>query len=229
MSKIWIVAPLLVVLSGGAALAQDSPAVPDFDWTGLYLGVQGGYQAGETRVTEFFSATGLPTGYTPHADMDGFTGGGHIGYVYQTGAAVLGVEADAELTNITGRHTTASSIFETTQQWQASLRVRLGVTAADRLLIYATGGLAVTGFDNAANYLPGPFAKEWNGIAAGGTIGLGAEYAISDHLSLRGEYRYSDFGRFDFDWFNIGGTGINASYEQTLKTHSVRAGLSYRF
>lgn len=229
MSKIWIVAPLLVVLSGGAALAQDGPAVPDFDWTGLYLGVQGGHQAGETRVTEFFSATGLPTGYTPHADLDGFTGGGHIGYVYQTGAAVLGVEADAELTNITGRHTTASSIFETTQQWQASLRVRLGVTAADRLLIYATGGLAVTGFDNAANYLPGPFAKEWNGIAAGGTIGLGAEYAISDHLSLRGEYRYSDFGRFDFDWFNIGGTGINASYEQTLKTHSVRAGLSYRF
>ena len=222
-------APLLAVLSAGAAMAQDIPAGPAFDWTGFYLGIQGGYQAGESRVTEFFLPSGVPTGYTPHTDMDGLTGGGHIGYVYQTGSAVFGVEADAELTNIGGTHTTPSSIFGITQQWQASLRARLGLAATDRLLIYATGGLAVTGLDNTADYLPGPFAKEWNGIAAGGTVGVGAEYAISDHLSLRAEYRYSDFGSFDFDWLNIGGFGIDAAYEQTLKTHSLRAGLSYRF
>ena len=205
------------------------PAAPGFDWTGFYLGIQGGYQGGNSEVVETFWATGVPTGYTPHTVMNGFSGGAHMGYVYQTGITVVGIEADAELSNITGHHANPSSLFDTRQDWQASLRLRLGVTPSDRLLIYATGGLAVTGLATEINYLPWSIANDWTGIAAGGTIGLGAEYALTDHVSLRGEYRYSDFGSFGYDWMNIGGVGIDAHYEQALKAHSVRAGLSYRF
>lgn len=47
-------------------------------------------------------------------------------------------------------------------------------------------------------------------------------------MSLRGEYRYGDFGNFDFDFIEVL-PGVDSHYEDTLKTHSVRVGLSYRF
>lgn len=180
MSKILIVAPLLAVLSASAAMGQDIPAERGFDWTGFYLGIQGGYQAGDGQITE--SIAGVPTGYAPPVDIEGLIGGAHIGYNYQTGVVVLGIEADAELADVTGTlQDPISSIFGTRQDWQASLRMRLGVAATDRLLIYATGGLAITGLEHAFNYLPFASYNDWNGTVAGVTIGLGADYALTDH------------------------------------------------
>lgn len=205
------------------AMAQESAKPPPFNWTGFYVGAQGGYQTGESRITEFFAGTGLPTGFAPLIDIDGWSGGAHLGYNHQFDSWVVGVEADAELADIRGRYR-GLVIFDSRQDWEASARLRLGVTPIDRLLIYATGGLAVTGVKSRFDLPTVPLTGTWHDTATGWTFGAGLQYAITDHVSVRGEYRYSDYGKVDFNWPDAGG-----SYEHSLRTNAFRVGFSYSF
>ena len=147
-----------------------------------------------------------------------FIGGGQAGYNFQSGNIVYGVEVDAQVlrsrdthqrplleftpgllptANIT-RNTFATYSIE--RDWQATLRGRFGY-AWDRLLVYATGGLAFTGLKTATNYTfqtiigpalaPFPAAPPQNfsapGVGStqeylGVTIGGGLEYALMRQL-----------------------------------------------
>ncbi len=74
--------------------ASSSQAAPVYNWTGFYVGVQGGYAWGEDTTTEFVDATGLPTGFSQDFDLDGFTGGAHAGYNFPVSNFILGLEGD---------------------------------------------------------------------------------------------------------------------------------------
>ena len=230
------------ILFATSAIAADLPrrspapapvqALPVFTWQGFYVGLQAGYQWGRTTGS-LATAAGVPPIVPYNYGTNGFVGGIHAGYNFQRNSLVYGIEADLEYSGVRG-----SQVFpalpigaavvllshRTREQWQGSLRARLGV-AFDRTLVYATGGLAY----NNRRYSTGPIANpnlaSHTAGTFGWTIGAGIQHAINYNWSVRGEYRYSQYP---------GKTGIFPAINLSdrvgsYKTHTVRVGLSYRF
>ena len=99
--------------------------------------------------------------------------------------------------------------------WAGTARLRAGY-AIDRLLIYGTGGLAWANYKLYDNN--GAVEVTKNTTRAGWTLGAGAEYAIAQNISVKGEYLYADYGRV-----NVGDS------RQSLTDHLVRVGVNYKF
>ncbi len=180
-----------VVAMSGAALAADLPTTkgppvyapppPIFTWTGIYIGGQVGYEFGRA-----YPAT---TGFNfPAYSPDGVVGGGHVGYNYQFGQFVAGVEGDVNGSSYRGNN----GIGASKDPIDGSVRGRLGY-AWDRALIYATGGVAFGDFNHSNVFGDSNWAGQ-----VGWTAGGGVEYAIDNNWSVRAEYRYTDFGRYYF-------------------------------
>jgi outer membrane immunogenic protein len=217
-----------VVLFGATAVASAAdlpttkgapiytpPPPPIFTWTGLYIGVQAGYEFGHSSTVA--AGAGLP-GYNP----SGIDGGAHIGYNYQIGQFVAGLETDVNGSNYRGSNTFGALGYNTTDDIDGSVRGRLGV-AWDRALIYATGGAAFGNFRN--QYAAGPALDTlWN-TRVGWTVGGGVEYALDNNWSLRAEYRYTDYPGFnEFAPTTVGG---NVYKHET--DNKVQLGVSYKF
>ncbi len=94
---------VFALLVSGSAFAQ----APPYDWTGFYIGANGGYGWG-TDDTVDFSYTGIPgcPGVGCPASLsvntEGFLAGGHAGANWQHNMWVLGVEGDADWSDING-------------------------------------------------------------------------------------------------------------------------------
>ena len=203
------------------------PVAVPFTWTGFYAGVQGGYQWSRDRVTEFETATGVATGFGRDFKPTGGFGGLHAGYNYQFNWLVLGIEGDVDFGRVSDGFSTAFGlIYDARKNWEASVRGRLGVTPVDRLLLYVTGGVAFTELKYHWETPPlfGIPPADASISTTGWTAGGGAEVALTNYLTARVEYRYSDFGTTRFDWPAIGGC-----YEQKPRFQSVRGGISFRF
>ena len=227
-----IILAALMLAAAGPAFAADMAvkarplAAPAFSWTGFYVGTQAAYTWGRDSTTEFSNTTGLPTGFFRSFATDGWFGGVHAGYNYQAGIMVVGIEGDVEFGRASGGFTAAGGLgFYSHHDWQASIRGRLGATPSDRLLLYVTGGAAFSDLKYGWTTTGGAIANRDASFArTGWTTGGGGEYAITDHVTVRLEYRYSDFGQPRFAWPEVGG-----SYVETPHFHAMRAGLSYRF
>ncbi|MBR0957743.1 outer membrane protein [Bradyrhizobium japonicum] len=219
--------------SAAAAAATDLPvkaarsiAAPPLGWTGFYAGVQGGYQWSQDRTVEF-ALGGLPTGFTHRFHPGGGFGGVHVGYNHQIDRFVVGIEGDAEGGRVDGGFTLGPFRYDARKDWEASIRGRLGYTPTERLLLYVTGGVAFTELryrwaDNSALFATAPV--DANISKTGWTAGVGGEAALTNRISARLEYRYSDFGTTRFLWPDVAG-----SYEQHPRFQSVRGGVSFRF
>jgi outer membrane immunogenic protein len=229
--------PLIALLGApGFALAADLPShqaplpvfvpPPIFTWTGVYIGGQIGYGWGNDRmsVPAFFAA--------PTTSPEGVVGGAHIGYNYQVNQFVLGVEGDVDGTSISKNifDPVTGTTFGTRIPVEGSVRGRLGV-AWDRALFYATGGAAFA--DLQKSYTVGsfpffgaaaPFYAQNSQSRVGWTVGGGVEYAITNNWSVRGEYRYTDFGH-QTDAL----PAVAASVDHHEIEHAVRVGFSYKF
>ena len=207
------------VLMIGTAQAADIIEPTAYDWTGAYIGLQAGYAWGENDVSPdveviqpALTLDDDPVVFDPSQDgqigMDGFVGGLHAGYNWQDDSLVFGLEGQAEQ-NI---------------DWLGSLRLRLGY-AMDRALIYATGGLAVGGVEAKVS-LDEIGSESENETKWGWTIGAGLEYAFTDDLSARIEYRYTDLGKTEVSTDSLEFPG-DVEFENTF--HAVRVGLSWHF
>ncbi|MGL4241646.1 MAG: outer membrane protein [Beijerinckiaceae bacterium] len=251
MTKRFLAAALAAsTVMGGSALAADLPrktapepivqALPIFTWTGFYVGLTGGYvlETGKSTITG--SPALLATGLTPGTQKtlgEGFSIGGTLGYNYQIGAFVVGLETDLSYVDL-GKTIISSAGGLTTTMTQntaylGTLRGRLGV-AFDRVLIYATGGLAY-GNHYAATSLSG-FGAGWDGTKDdwkfGYTVGAGLEYAITNNFSAKLEYLYYDLGKHDYASPQVSGApiaGVFATTRAENKGNLVRVGLNYRF
>ncbi|HEY5006501.1 MAG TPA: outer membrane beta-barrel protein [Caulobacteraceae bacterium] len=170
-------------LAGAAANAQPAPGVAD--WSGFYLGANGGWNWNDTHNRSSVTVnqlTGVDAGAGPVSvpattfpagrfgrDQDGFMGGGQVGYNVQAGGFVFGAEGDFD--GLTGRRsqtsfyslpatglTTGSLVSvrqDTNPDWVATLRGRAGF-ALDRTLLYGTGGVAWADMRNRASFTYAP-------------------------------------------------------------------------
>jgi opacity protein-like surface antigen len=192
------------------APAAYTPVASVYDWSGVYLGVHAGYGWGETNIES--PVAGLDD---IDSDADGFLGGVQAGYNAQWGNWVGGVELEATYSGIEGDDVAG---LDTELNWMGTARARVGY-AFDRILPYVVGGLAI-GDVEATNTVTG-FSESNTHI--GYTVGAGIEYAVTDNISVKGEYAYVDFQDESYDL----GTGIPTDAD--LDAHTVKAGLNYKF
>jgi outer membrane immunogenic protein len=233
----------LLAASSASAIAADlrvpmkAPppvAVPLFTWTGFYIGANGGY--GGDRFRYDFAVVGVPG--TARITSGGGFGGGQIGYNYQVGSWVFGLEGDIQASDIRGRVSAAilgiAANAGSKIDWFATARGRVGY-AWDRVLVYATGGYAHANVDTGAGItLPGVIipgagvagfaaAVNVNTSHNGWVAGGGLEYAITNNLTFKTEYQY-----LDFESKTLAAAG--ASFIDVKPTvHTVRGGLNWKF
>jgi outer membrane immunogenic protein len=250
---------LLACLGTSSALAADMPTKAPrivevaYNWTGFYIGANAGYGWSRDRGVVFSNITGTlvsPTGVPSSVTFDtkGGLAGGQFGYNMQSGAFLLGIEADADWANITGRATAfglidvrRSSTGETKLDFFSTLRGRLGLVQ-DRFLGYLTGGLAVGHVKSAASFsntdgctFPGGGANQCpTGSASktlfGYTLGGGVEFALARNWSIKGEYLYYRLGGVSYTLADANFPGVTyGATTDDFRGHIIRGGINYRF
>ncbi|GAA5093709.1 outer membrane protein [Bartonella acomydis] len=129
-------------------------------------------------------------------------------------------------------HTEASSgVMQHTlkQKWAGATRMRLGFSF-DRLMPYVAGGISYTQLSNTVSKKPDAESRAVVDLAnlvhdekktmIGYTLGGGVDFAMTDNILLRAEYRYSDFGKKKF---------VHDKVEMSYKTNDFRVGVAYKF
>ncbi|MCC0807041.1 porin family protein [Methylobacterium sp. W2] len=265
------------IVIAGSAFAADLPRraappvfvpVPVFTWTGAYFGINAGYgfDAGSNSdrytlpggsVLNSFTRTPVVVSTNGGNDLEGFVGGGQVGYNYQFtpgSGVVVGIEADAQYTDFGNKSRTvagtispaAGALVSPTSvripgnemNFFGTVRGRIGY-AFDRTLVYGTGGFAY-----------GDGATGGDDFRTGYTAGGGIEYALptdsffnffkSSAVTLKVEGLYVNL---ENDKNNRGGRSVfnSAVAPSGLLTISpavaaresefavVRAGLNYKF
>lgn len=232
----------------GKEMKQVAPAPTgcDYSWTGFYVGVNGGGSWGDADLhTRVEGGFGTPNQIlvsdldTLNLSPDGGTGGGQLGYNYQIGHLVLGAEVDFQYFGLDESRTTDAvfvgggdftlrNSLET--NWLLTARPRIGF-AFCRLLVYGTGGLAVTDPDYESSLADPVFGtsqhNENSDTRVGWTVGGGLEYAFARKWSLKVEYLYSDFDSVHMT--STGGNGAIFHQDANLTANTVRAGLNFHF
>lgn len=268
-----------------AAFAADLPArgpavapapvyvAPIFTWTGFYVGLNAGvgFNSGSNNGLRAVALPGADPAIIDAVDYvnaglvgvnrddnnAGFTGGAQIGYNWQFGAMVLGLEADINYLDRSRKNRDFTVVgtgdyqgyeLDVTQggggsNWFGTIRPRIGV-AFDRTMVYATGGLAYGGSHNRNGAVTLYDANDdvvarWEGRRSGSnwgwTIGAGVEHAFSNNFSLKLEYLYVDLDRGgNNDLVRVAGD-VRADQvafrggRADANFHVVRAGLNWRF
>lgn len=187
-----------------AAYPVKAPEYRAYDWTGFYAGFNAGYGWGNSK----YGFDGSNT------SPEGALLGGTIGYNYQWGQTVFGVESDIDWNNAKGSIGCGLGTCETKSDWLGTTRLRLGY-AVDRFMPYITGGAA---YGNVKANVPGVgFDSD---TKLGWTVGGGAEYAFTPNWSVKAEYLYVDLGKL-----NCASCGSTVKFNENI----VRAGVNYKF
>jgi outer membrane immunogenic protein len=253
-----MVAPAMAADLAPRAYTKAAPVDLGYNWSGWYVGGNAGYAWGrsdpstttEFTPTNYWNLLSVPqvnaAGTGPRLNASGFVGGGQFGYNYQIGNIVWGAEADFESFNIKGSRFGAAayaccagsfSLNQTTStDWLFTLRGRLG-WAVNNLLLYTTGGLAVTNLKYGETFVDTFGANEavnYSNTKAGWTVGAGAEYGITKNWTVKAEYLYLDFGSLSgtslLGPFAVTGCSCTRMFHSTDLTASVaRVGFNYRF
>lgn len=181
-------------------------------------------------------------------DPKGIVGGGELGFNWQTGQMVVGLEADFDASDMNGS-AVRSPILDVTgapsptgflqasqkTDWFGTLRARVGFTPADRWLLYVTGGLAyarvnysaVTDFRPAGNVF---YAASVSETKVGWTLGGGTEWAVGGNWTTKLEYLYYDPGNETFVANpSIALPPFQVEYDSRTSAQIVRVGVNYKF
>jgi outer membrane immunogenic protein len=225
------IALALSLVSTVPATAYKQPS-----WTGLYVGVNGGYSWGRADATlSEVVVNDIPFegAVSDRANVNGWLGGGQIGYALQSKGWVFGVEADFQWTGQNGNISACSELDAVCAyelDWFGTVRGRVGHLVFPDTLLYLTGGLAY-GRVNAEFSVP-ELAQSVSHSATrtGWVIGGGLEWALDSSWRIRAEYLYMDLGSMrtklfieDVD-FTASGT-VRTDFTDQI----VRIGLSYKF
>jgi outer membrane immunogenic protein len=248
MKKLLVAASAVAVFYGAPALAAPPPV---FNWTGFYVGANGGYgwSAGSSNLTVSDAVVGsgvIPV--TSSFDANSGFGGVQIGYNLQRddGRVVFGIEADIQ-SGIRGKGTASTpgdsgiddSIDGTARSgldWFGTARGRMGFTF-DRSLIYFTGGFAFGGVNDrltVSELSEGALLKSTvtrSRTTTGFVLGGGLEYVLGPAWSLKGEYQYMNLGTSTLSVKDTTETfdrpTANARFDHNY--HTIRLGLNYKF
>jgi outer membrane immunogenic protein len=233
-----------LMLGAGAAHAQST------DWSGPYVGVTAGYSQGDYDLRSaplltspgsplFGSYGGTTANSQPNFEVKGEEYGLTGGFNLQSGNWVYGVEGDASLSQandavwIADRPAPGTNRFTTRLEgdvdYSATLRARLGYSLGP-VLLYGTGGGAMMRASLDRSYLNASGAEigdkdgeTYFGLAYGG----GAEWAVNDRWSIKGEYLRTDFQR-ETHSHAYGPDGI--AFSRVDQERDIgRVGMNYRF
>jgi outer membrane immunogenic protein len=236
------ISAILFAAMAGSAAAADLPEGPSpvavaagTNWSGLYIGLKGSYNWAQATGTVY--APSFLGGAHPLLENkpNGAEIGGEIGYNFQVpgSAFVAGVFADFQTGGFSGSASSAGSLgpFDYTTTGETKLnnlgtvQARIGYSVG-RWLPFISGGYAFGQGEHSTTITSNDIPinatysakKNYNGWVAG----LGTEYAINQHWSLKGEYRYSDLGSETLD---LGGVSTKVK----LINQAVDFGVNYRF
>ena len=245
---------LAALVAASPAMAADlaptykaAPAVMTFNWTGFYVGLNGG---GGMAAADHLDPDGGVGSNTKFQQAFG-TVGAQAGYNYQIGSSVIGLEGDynwvgldkTKLFNLGDEPSTANFKFSEF----ATLRARGGL-ALDRTLLYVTADVAFAHIQNTDAFdafdlqgrpvTPLIFTSEdkWK---AGLAVGAGVEFALSQNWSVKGEYLYMMFEDSDVPLLNPDGTRFCSNHSPWLSPNCrmnftdsaqlARLGVNYRW
>jgi outer membrane immunogenic protein len=214
-----------VVAGAGAAGAADlavkapafnAPPVILSDWAGFYIGVNGGY-GWDSSVISRVNDNNQSLGTFPVSPKGGLVGG-HVGYNWQFGSVIGGVELDFDSADIkaTGVDITSfhgAAVTPKTDEL-GSARGRLGYAVLPSLLAYGTAGAGFGHTTIATAGAPTVATSQFGWVA-----GAGLEYKIWGNFIARAEYLHYDFGE----------SSTTHGYNWVEKVDTVRGGLSYKF
>ena len=214
-----------------------SRLAPDFDWTGLHIGINGGYafdgpDADYSYTNVAPSIIALLPG-SAGLSSNGALFGGSVGYDMQMSGVVLGLEGDISWTNFGDNGSILVPAnpaigmppiaFATNYQmdWLSTLRGRIGIPFGD-VLIYGTGGLALADVSmntkvTVGNPPLGSLVGSTNKTKVGWTLGGGGEYAVTDHVTVKAEALYFDLGSISLN-------AANPSFSSSLDVDQKVAG-----
>jgi outer membrane immunogenic protein len=260
-----VLAAALVALGSASALAADlgartytkAPAMAAANnWSGLYIGGNVGYGWGNNSTDFAFLPSPVEfegdNNTTLGARSSGVIGGAQLGYNWQIGSLVTGLEADIQGSGIKGSARATPTFVGTAipdpisvlssepkLSWFGTVRGRLGVTVTPDLLLYGTGGLAYGRVDASANWFSsdGSFQAQApasvSKIKVGWTAGAGAEWMFARNWSAKLEYLYIDLGSASA----IGDVTVNQillppgalGYTWHTRENIARVGVNYHF
>jgi outer membrane immunogenic protein len=233
VAVVALLASVSRVMAADMPVPQAAPVPPPtyfpayYNWTGIYLGANGGYGFGQSR----WSVAGVSSG---NFSTNGFLAGGTLGANYQTGSYLVGFEGDIDWSNVQGSTSAATcatlgapgATCQTKNTWLGTARARVGY-AFDRLLVFGSGGAAFGGLQPVLN----PGVVVFNPTPQlGWTAGAGVEYAFTDAISAKVEYLFVNLGTVACPVSTaLTGCGPFTSHSFTFSENLVRAGVNYRF
>jgi outer membrane immunogenic protein len=232
VSLVALARPSLVDAADLPRRVREPEIVPvAFSWSGFYVGAHTGVAAGKTTTSNTapfggFDAGGVPLSY--QLNPVSVFGGGQLGYNWQYGAYVLGVESDIGYLGLRETIQPAPDDYVSLKYgWYGTVTGRLGL-AYDRLLTYVKGGAAVASITNAAGNLAGSVVDpdslaETKKTRWGYAVGAGFEYAFARNWSVKSEYLYMDFGKHNAT--NV----VGDTFTNRNQVHTWKVGLNYRF
>lgn len=235
--------------------AASSGLQTNHDWTGFYIGADGGYGWSNFDPLLIPSGNAATSDFNPLSmahKANGTLFGGHVGYNWQNENLVFGVEGDFSGAGIGGSReklftsklnpggAVDGAMTTDTINWLSSVRGRLGYTRGAGLL-YFTGGVAFEGISRETT-VNAETARHVFGVSTnhsvtntntGFVLGTGYERMIARNWTLRGEYLFYDFNQTNTASapFSLssppGSSAIFKNHGNDV--HALRVGLSYKF
>jgi outer membrane immunogenic protein len=241
MRKFLLGTVALVALAAPAAAAdlaarpytKAAPMMaPSYDWSGFYVGANGGWGSSHNCWDQIFVALGtLPEGCH---DATGGVAGGQIGYRWQAGTWVFGLEAQGDWADLKGSNdsTLFPGVF-TNQSKVTAFGLFTGQVgyAVNNVLLYVKGGAAVTAnryqtlSDVPAGVLAGSASSDtrW-----GGTVGAGLEYGFAPNWSAAVEYDHLFMQDKTYN-FTVPGGGLFSTERIKQDVDLVTVRVNYRW
>ncbi|MBN8950977.1 MULTISPECIES: outer membrane protein [unclassified Rhizobium] len=176
-------------------VAQEAPPAVN-NWSGFYIGGAGDWNAGH---------------FNRNGDAYAWGGQAFTGYNWQQGQIVYGVEADL---GYSGADSTRNGLTAKNGV-NGSVRGRIGYDF-NPFMLYGTAGLAI-----GQNKLSDDTSSD-SKTAVGYTVGAGAETFITNNITARLEYRYTDYGK---EHFNLDSGSFSRGYDE----QSVKVGIGVKF
>jgi len=241
-----------IAAAADISLPTKAPVAPAYQWTGCYVGLNGGGGAiGTNFRTTVNSGTYLDVADAAEVSNDGtgsydnsnFIGGGQVGCNWQSVTIVVGLEGDfdyfpgkSSFANDTDTLPDLGIPFVIGQQlttnYLATVRPRIGI-AADRNFAYLTGGVAFTRASYTESYGDSNGAigtAAASSLLTGWTAGAGWEYALTDHWLFRVEYLFAAFPTTSALGSIVLGSDTNSLHGSGgLIMQVARAGVNFKF
>jgi outer membrane immunogenic protein len=165
------------------------------NWAGWYIGAHAGAAWQQTSANSVVDTSEFPFGST--FSSTGFIGGGQIGYNWQHGNFVFGLEGD--ISGLSGKASNFSNTdpgseygWSSQIRWLSTVRTRFGLAVGDTM-VYATGGVAFGGVKNSWS-VPGSNYSQ-SKTKVGWTIGGGVEHMLNRNWTIGLEALFVDLGR----------------------------------